>query len=221
VKTGDIRDELLGVLDEEKADLVVMGTHGRRNIERFVLGSTTEALLRKVSVPLLTVSRVGETEDAKPGPAAIHHIVYATDFSAGAKVGIHYAAGLARTFQAGLTVIHVMDRLELRGSGLIAPLPDEVARMHQDLTVRMGQLSDPVRTEGLQLQTAILDGSPHQEIVRFAEGAKADLLVLNVQSKTFLERAMIGATAERVIRSARVPVLSIPVTTAARFITIT
>jgi hypothetical protein len=48
----------LGIVEEVKADMVVMGTHGRRNIERLILGSTTEAMLRKLPVPILTVSRI-------------------------------------------------------------------------------------------------------------------------------------------------------------------
>src|SRR5689334_24353077 len=56
-RCGDVRDELLGIITNENVDLVVMGTHGRRSLERFFLGSSTESLLRRVSVPILTVAQ--------------------------------------------------------------------------------------------------------------------------------------------------------------------
>jgi nucleotide-binding universal stress UspA family protein len=61
------------------------------------------------------------------------------------------------------------------------------------------------------------EGGTHRTIVRFAESSNADLLLLNLHSKTFLERAMLGATAERVIRTAKVPVLSLPAHTTDRY----
>jgi nucleotide-binding universal stress UspA family protein len=218
VKTGDVREELLGIMDKEKVDFVVMGTHGRRNIERFFLGSTTEAMLRRVPVPILTVSRIDAGKEIhKPGPVPIRRVIYATDYSDNATIGLHYAAELCRTFGAQLTVLHVMDRLELWGSELAGYLPDDITRVREIAIERVQQLVKPERTADLKLETAVIDGTPHHEIVKFAEETSADLLALNVQSKSVLERAMLGATAERVIRSARVPVLSIPATTAERF----
>src|SRR5262249_4886765 len=58
VRTGTIEKELLAIVRGEGVDLVVMGTHGRRNFARWVLGSVTEHMMREVAVPLLTVSHV-------------------------------------------------------------------------------------------------------------------------------------------------------------------
>ena len=58
VKAGTVEDELFALVDDEKIDLVVMGTHGRRAFERWFLGSTTEHMLRRLPVPVLTVSHL-------------------------------------------------------------------------------------------------------------------------------------------------------------------
>ena len=211
VKTGDVRNELLGIVEEEKVDLVVMGTHGRRTIGKFFLGSTTETMLRILPVPILTVSRL-DADKAVPttAPIPIRRVVYATDYADSAQNGLHYAAELSRTFGAELTVLHVMDRLELWGSELAGHLPDDITRVREIAVDKIQKLSESERTRGLKLDTVVIEGTPHREICRFADETNADLLILNVQSKTVLERAMLGATAERVIRSARVPVLSVP-----------
>lgn len=62
ITKGLPRDEILAYIDENDVDLVVMGTHGRRGLQRYVLGSTTEGVLRRASVPVLAVH--GESTDA-------------------------------------------------------------------------------------------------------------------------------------------------------------
>src|SRR5262245_13757598 len=57
---GDVYDEIKRSIDVLKPDLVVMGTHGRRGVERWFMGSTTEKLLRHSPVPLVTISAMGE-----------------------------------------------------------------------------------------------------------------------------------------------------------------
>jgi nucleotide-binding universal stress UspA family protein len=225
VKTGDVRDELLGIIREEGIDLVVLGTHGRRRVERFLLGSTTEAMLRKVPVPVLTVSRLDATKEIhRAEPIPIRRIVYATDLSSNAAIGLHYSTELARTFGSDLDLVHVMDPIEVGYWGiemghLAYPQDPEAARLNA-----LQQLQHAIEAEqaaDMRIQAFAVEGVPHQAIIKFAEDVNADLLVLNMQNKGVLERAMLGATAERVIRSARVPVLSIPVATAADFMRVT
>lgn len=55
LRTGDVIQEVLDVVTEEGIDLIVIGTHGRKGISRFLLGSTTEKLVRSAPCPVLTV----------------------------------------------------------------------------------------------------------------------------------------------------------------------
>ncbi len=122
VRGGDVREELLRIIHDEKIDLVVMGSHGRRNIERFFLGSTTEHILRKVPVPVLTVSRIIPGHEIHtPGPVPIRRIVYAVDLSESTEIGLRYSAELARTFGAELELVHVIDPIETGQWGIEVP----------------------------------------------------------------------------------------------------
>ena len=211
VKVGDVREELLGIIQDEKATLVVMGRHGRRPFEPLFLGSTVDATLRKVAVPILTV-READAKQASMAiePAAIRRVLYATDCSAGAKDGLHYAAELSRTLDAELTVLHVIPKLSYSDQFEMEAVIDPTKTPRHLATQRVQELVEPERRPDLRLEIAIAEGMPYEEINSFAAAAKADLIALNVQSKSFLDRALIGSTAERVIRSAHVPVLSIP-----------
>lgn len=63
VDSGTAYRSILDYIDAEDVDLVVMGTHGRRGVERFLLGSVTERVVRSADVPVLTV-RAGDEEES-------------------------------------------------------------------------------------------------------------------------------------------------------------
>jgi nucleotide-binding universal stress UspA family protein len=214
VKTGDVRDELPALIRDEAADLVVMGCNGRRSLERFLLGSAAEAVLRRTPVPVVTVSGRDPERGGGPGrSAAIHRIVYATDFSAGSEAGLRYAADLARILDAELVILHAIGPREIAGWDTAMPEPAGAAAARQRVMARLRQVAEAEAGGDLPVELAVAEGVPHRAIARFAEENNADLLVVNLHNKGVLERAMLGSTAERVIRSARVPVLSIPLPT--------
>jgi nucleotide-binding universal stress UspA family protein len=184
VKTGDVRDELLGIIRDEDIDLVVMGTHGRRRVERFFLGSTTENMLRKVPVPVMTVSRLDPTKEIRSAePIPIRRIVYATDLSSNAAIGLHYSTEVARTFGADLDVVHVMDPIEVGYWGIemgqfAYPKDPEAARLNA--LQQLQETIDAERAKDTKIQAFAIEGVPHQAITKFAEDVNADLLVLNM-----------------------------------------
>jgi len=209
VKIGDIEKELLGIVNDESVDLVVMGTHGRRNLGRWFIGSVTEHMLRHVPVPVLTVSHV-EAEELPIRLVPMDRILYATDLAESSSIGLKYAIELARGVGAQLTVMHVVDDEDrmLWGPAVIAYL--DRLKVVEELRKKLDHL---VKQEqpGVQIQTLLVEGKPFRKIVEIAEDRSIDIIVLNLQSKSMVERALLGSTAERVVRTAHIPVLSIPV----------
>jgi len=211
VKTGNIEQELLGIVRDERIDAVVMGTHGRRRLSRWFIGSVTEHMLRHVPVPVLTVSNV-ESEKHAIGLAALNRILYATDLSESSSIGLQYATELARGAGAQLTVMHVVDDEDrmLWGPAVIARL--DRAKLAAELRQKLDDLVKQETASGVEIETLIVEGKPFRKILEIAENRSIDVIVLNLQSKSIVERALLGSTAERVVRLARMPVLSIPVT---------
>jgi nucleotide-binding universal stress UspA family protein len=212
VKVGEVRSELLGVLHDEKIDLLVMGTHGRNVFERFFLGSLTERMLRKVPVPILTVSHLDPTKELHAvGPVPLRHVLYATDLSDSAEIGLKLSAELARGAGARLSVVHVFKSVDTIYWGAEGGyLGDELESLKEDAQKRL-QLSIPETIyKDVKVTPVMLEGDAYREILEFADEQNVDMIVMNLQGKTAIERALLGSTAERVIRSAHVPVLSIP-----------
>jgi nucleotide-binding universal stress UspA family protein len=213
VKSGEVRQELLGIVEDKEIDLVVMGSRGRSYFERMLLGSVTERMLRKVHVPVLTVSHLDpEKELLKPGPVPLHNLLYATDLTVGSESGLEFSIRLARGLDAQLTVVHVLQPMDLALLGMetTAFIPDYVAGIRAEAAERLNRLVALFSDGSVPIKTVLAEGVPYETINALAEEHKADLVVINLQGKGRLERALLGATAERVIRTATVPVLSLP-----------
>jgi nucleotide-binding universal stress UspA family protein len=213
VKGGNVQSELLGIVEDREVDLVVMGTHGRGYVERMLLGSVTERMLRKLHVPILTVSHLDpEREIHTPAPVAMQRILYATDMTEGSEEGLGFSIRLARAFDATLMVAHVIrfGEVAFQGVETAALQPDYAGeirtRAEEELSRMVGLTSDG----SVPIETLVAEGIPYDTIEELARQHRADLIVINLQNKGRLERAVLGKTAERVIRTATVPVLSLP-----------
>ena len=68
LEVGDAVREIIRLADEEKADLIVMGTHGRGGVSRLLMGSVAEGVMRKAPCPVLTLKAAVTTEQPRPAP---------------------------------------------------------------------------------------------------------------------------------------------------------
>jgi nucleotide-binding universal stress UspA family protein len=213
VKAGDVRDAILGIISEEAPDLVVMGTHGRRRFERWFLGSVTEYVLRKAVAPTLTVSDL-DSEHAlgRIRPIPLRRLLYATDLSELAARALEFALGLAHEFSAELIVLHALPGLGwVYGmEHLRLDLTREKAKAREAVFDKLVSSVPESARRNPRVRIELQEGRPAETILRFAGEEKVDMIILNTQSRSGLDRALLGSTAERVVRGAHVPVLSVP-----------
>jgi universal stress protein A len=138
-------------------------------------------------------------------------ILTAVDFSDSSDFAFEYALTLARQFQSELTVMHVINEpVDLRGFYVphisFEQLEKEIEEgaekmMEKFCQTRMGDFTD--------FKTIVAAGIPYEEIIRKAEEAGAALIVLGTHGRTGIDHLIFGSTAERVVRSAACPVLTI------------
>ena len=202
MKSGEVKDEIFRTIADQHADVVVMGTHGRGLFGRWLIGSVTEAMLRKVSIPILTVCRSMQ-------PLSFNRILFATDLSESSKRKFGFVLDLARTLRSDVTLLHVLEPVSVTyGGGEMA----EYVNRHnaKEARAELDRLIPELTPEDIRIDAAVVDGSAAEEILKSAELNGADLIMITVQPKGIVERALLGTTAERVIREADVPVLSVP-----------
>jgi nucleotide-binding universal stress UspA family protein len=138
-------------------------------------------------------------------------IVVATDFSACAEAGWVLARRLAAALGSELILFHVL----IEGT-LWSETPFNMERVRElfaEGRSRTGQKLDEwaaqARAEGLAARVVMRDGNPYQEIVSLAADERADLIVVGTHGRTGLGRALLGSVADRVVRLARCPVLTV------------
>ena len=199
VRTGDVDDELKTSIAETANDFMVMGTHGRRGFERWIMGSVTERILRHAPVPVLILS---DAHADLRVPPHIREILVTTDFSKGTNDAMSYALSLAQEADAEVTLLHVVRQLPERAKP-VKPLA-EVLGEHLDSLV-----PDEDR-DWCKVRSKIEIGTPYQRIIAATENSDVDLLVMNIHGKGMVDRALMGSTAERVIRAVTCPALAVP-----------
>lgn len=136
------------------------------------------------------------------------HIVVATDFSKSSGLALEEAIRLALRHQARLSLLHVIDDRVTTYSDILDLAPPELeAKIRQDAQSQIEKqlLTQPQKT--VQCDVEILVGKPFAEISRFCNEEDASLLVVGQTGASFLERLLLGSTAERLLRHADAPLL--------------
>lgn len=210
VREGDPWREIVAVAEEQPADLVVMGTHGRSGFEQLLLGAVAEKVLHRAPCPVLTVCHEeGRTWEA---PGLIRRIVCAIDLSDGSAPILHYALSLAKEYQSALTVLHVLENLPAIDHPAYRELPESAALARQVESVAREQLHRAVPPDAgawCELSERIGQGRPHRELLRIAAEENADLIVIGAGRHGLLAGAVLGSTSHEVVRRATCPVLTV------------
>jgi nucleotide-binding universal stress UspA family protein len=138
-------------------------------------------------------------------------ILVPIDFSENSEHAFDYALTLARQFQSELIVMHVINEpVDLRGFYVphisFEQLEQEIAEGAEKMMVKFCETK---LADFSGYQTTIVSGIPYEEIIRKSEETGASLVVLGTHGRTGLDHLIFGSTAERVVRSAACPVLTI------------
>lgn len=197
---SEVRATLQRIVEENNIDLVVLGTHGRRGVQKFLLGSVAEEIWRSASVPVLTIGPgVGRAHSDK----RFHCVLFATDFTVESLKGITYAVSMAREYQAHLVLLHVIR--QFKKEEILGELSAS------DAIYYLGQLVPTDARLRHRPELEVKYGAPAQNIFDTASRCAADLIVLGIRNdNAFGVATHIGRTiAYEVVVNARCPVLTV------------
>jgi len=211
VDTGDATRMIAAAAKRLRCDLIVMGTHGLSGVEKVLLGSTTERMLRRSSLPVLAVPPTpsiaanGQTPGRRwPGTA----IMVPVDLRRESTRDIKDAEEIARAFGTGLVLIHVVPPIE-------APpwfRADLSAHGRMQTTSARHQLEALERTVGPGISTEIqvATGRPADEIAAAAAEGRIGLVVMHRRKGPGWFGSRAGSIASGVLRHAFTPILLMP-----------
>ncbi len=142
---------------------------------------------------------------------AFTHILFATDFSEASGDAFAYARELAQVLQAKLTVLHVVHvPMDLRDFYVPHLSFEELDReIEEQARKKMAAFSATWQSLLPGMTTAVVTGQPHEELVKKALDEQVDLIVMGTHGRRGFDHFIFGSTAEKVVKSAPCPVLTV------------
>lgn len=199
-----IPDEMiLEYADHQEADLIVMPTHGRTGVERTLLGSVAERVIRHSNSPVLTL-RPDDFDATYP----YESVLVPTDGSSCAQAALTTGIELVNTHEADL---HLLTVLDTEVFGLVKRSEEQVTELESEANDILTDSADQAATAGISdVTTAVQKGSSvHREIISYVNRAEIDLIVLGTHGRDGIDRYVFGSVAEKLARMSPVPVMTV------------
>jgi nucleotide-binding universal stress UspA family protein len=190
-------------------DLIVMGTHGHGELGRLVLGSVADRVIRTASCPVLTIrnEEIGTEQHAY----TITRILVPTDFGPASAAALGYAGELARATGARLELLHVVDDLAARYLEFpFSALGDVQMSVEESARRQLDELAAKEELRFSRPHTVLLTSTaPERAIAEYAKDERVDLIVMGTHGRGPVIRMFLGSVADRVVRSASCPVMTV------------
>lgn len=197
---GEPQYVIPGLADMEEPSMIVLGTHGRGSIERGIIGSVAEKILRSTIWPALTVGPQVQPLSAQMFP--FKRILFATDFTVAAAHAAFYAVTFAEVFGAKIDVLNVIQEAAIEH-------PDRLADLQTRFFSALDALVPQCAKEFCDSRTYLAVGRAHDKILEHIRERSIELLVLGIRKVSHISMEMRTSGAFRIIVDAPCPVLTI------------
>ena len=198
-------EEILTYAGENAFDLIVMGTHGRKGVGHFLMGSVAEKVVRTAQCPVLTIHEQTKTIDD------YEHIFVPVDFSDYSRLALNYGLELASMYNADITLFHVVEQ-NIHPSFYTAG-KSSIFEIDSDLRDRsieaMKEFREKAGHKDVSTRYVITEGKVGKEIIDYLKDHPVDLVVIATHGLTGIEHFLLGSNAEKVVRRATAPVLTV------------
>ena len=213
VDEGCAEERILRSIKDHRIDLVVMGTHGHRGFNRFVLGSVTERIVHEATCPVLVVCRPQKdfVSPEELEPVHLKTILVAIDFSPASGHTLAYALRWASEWSGKVILLHVVEKIPAAMMGRVDLFPEYnpyFERQVAEAWATIDKLVPELANRRCEVSYEVCHGNAKEEILQFAEENKVDLIVM--RSKGLGKTAVTwGSTLSGVVRDGHFPVLAV------------
>ena len=211
VKQGHAAEVIVGTAAGDKDTLTMMATHGRSGLNRFLLGSVAEKVLRGAANPLLLVRA---TESARSdGEAALKSVIVPLDGSELAETILPVVEALAKKLRLEVILFRayvIPYGAYTAGEGFYDPVNLEafLARLRQETIEYLERKTAELKHQGLaEVSYVAKEGLSADEIIKFARATPDNLIAMCSHGYSGVKRWVLGSVTETVVRHSGDPVL--------------
>ncbi len=209
VAQGEAYRTIIDYAEAQGVNLVIMPTHGRRGLERFLLGSTTERVVRRADVPVLTLSPNDDAKITHP----YQNVLVPTDGSDCANQALAIGVDVADAEGAAL---HLLSAIAIPVLGVDVWTDRQMDLLEESATELLDEAAKFADDAGIESTSKTVEYGPsiHKVILTYIEEHDIDLVVVGTHGRTGFDRYVLGSVTDYLVRTSPIPVLTVraPVT---------
>ncbi|MBX0297337.1 universal stress protein [Haloarcula nitratireducens] len=204
VVQGEPYREIVDYAEKHGLDLVVMPTHGRRGLERFLLGSTSERVVRRADVPVLTMRPDDDDTISHP----YQNVLVPTDGSDCANQALALGVDVADAEDA---VLHLLSVIAIPALGVDARPDIQMELLEESAHELLDEAAAFADDAGVDAASTTVEYGPsiHQAILTYIDDHDIDLVVVGTHGRTGFDRYVLGSVTEYLVRTSPIPVLTV------------
>ena len=208
VAAGPVAQAIEVLTRELNADLLIMSTHGRSGISRFMLGSNASAVIQLLRQPVLLLRPQALARGDLP---EVRRVLVTLDGSSFAERVLPWVQRVSEATGAQVLLLAVPEVPEPSLYGAMAGAVDELRERAEANTQRyLERIAAQLEEAGMPVQTLVEGSRPATAILDVAEREQVDLIMLATHGRGGMERLMLGSVADRVVHHSRCPILLVP-----------
>jgi nucleotide-binding universal stress UspA family protein len=218
---GDAPSALLDYARDHRVDLVVMSTHGRGGVSRALLGSVSDAMIRKARVPVLLTRPDNYAPEEREEAAASDILVPLAGTPASEEI-IPHVTKLATALGSSCTLFHVAVPLRLQGAVPTDALVDDrdVTLDAEKARAYLAPFAARLIAEGIPATVAVHRGTnPAAEILDYCTSHPVSMIAMVTAGRHGLDRAVAGSVESTLLHRTRLPMLVVRATESSRIAT--
>ncbi len=189
--------ETMQVVKENNVDLLVIGTHGRAGVDRVMLGSVAERIVRKAGCPVMVIKGIKYT--------GFKRIIVPIDFSDCSRKALEYAIATARAHNSRLTILHIYEKSFVEPYVNAANSEEKADEIMKEIErvneTKYDEFLKTVDLNGVEYEKLLKKGIAETDIVEIAMEQQANLIVMGTHGRSGIKHILIGNTAEEVVRT--------------------
>jgi nucleotide-binding universal stress UspA family protein len=216
VVVGYAADEILRYAEEKEVDFIMMATHGRSGIGRWVMGSVADKILRSAALPVLLV-RAGMPKDVAYEAWSSPTLLVPLDGSEVAELVLPHAEVLASPRDgaaAEVALVRICEPLVLppvttpeTSVNWGAAAEEYMVKSKKSARDYLSRVQRGLADVGIKVSLVVLEGDPATEIIDYASKKKVNLIVMATHGRSGLGRWAYGSVAQKVLHGASSPIL--------------
>ena len=209
---GNAAEEIVDCAEREDIGLIIMATHGRSGIKRWLLGGVADKVVRATDRPVVLIRAAAALRDVEEQGGLLKTILVTLDGSDEAELVVPYVEELASKLSSQVILLQVVVP-----AYFVYTIPGETVQMFYPpeeielLQRRAGEYlegkSCPLRDKGITVRTEVRVGGAAEEVIGLADEISADMVAMSTHGRSGVGRWALGSTADKVVRGGNSPVL--------------